>query len=122
MVLLEPDPFLNELNKLFERNKGSGTVWVTMKRSSLKPRKGKATVAPEDHRCLVRATDGKRKIATALAGEQQAKFQSSFALIMRAHMDSLKKRDKVRLRKDEGGAGHKAPAGSGARRGGGGDK
>jgi hypothetical protein len=40
-VLLEADPFLNELTKLYERNKTSGSVWVTMKRcklsSGLKP-------------------------------------------------------------------------------------
>lgn len=31
-VFLEPDPFLNELTKLYERNRQSGTVWVTLKR------------------------------------------------------------------------------------------
>lgn len=30
---LDTDPFLNELNKLFERNKDSGSVTCTMKRS-----------------------------------------------------------------------------------------
>ena len=100
MVLLEPDPFLNELNKLFERNKGKGTVFVTMKRSGLKARKGKAKVAEADHRCLVRATDGDRKISCTLSAEQHSKFQASFALIMRAHMDSLKKREKVKVKKD----------------------
>ncbi|KAI8463899.1 MAG: signal recognition particle, SRP9/SRP14 subunit [Monoraphidium minutum] len=99
MVLLEPDPFLNELNKLFERSKGKGTVFVTMKRSSLKPRKGKAVVAEADHRCLIRATDGKRKISTALSAEQHVKFQASYALILRAHMDSLKKREKIKVKK-----------------------
>ncbi len=33
MVALEPDPFLNEFGKLFERNKKSGSLSVTMKRS-----------------------------------------------------------------------------------------
>ncbi|GBF94156.1 signal recognition particle 14 kDa [Raphidocelis subcapitata] len=102
MVLLEPDPFLNELNKLFERNKGKGTVFITMKRSSLKPRNGKAKVAPADHRCLIRATDGDRKISTTLSPAQHAKFQASYALILRAHMDSLKKREKVKVKKGEG--------------------
>lgn len=101
MVLLEPDPFLNELNKLFERTKGKGTVFITMKRSSLKPRKGKKKVAEADHRCLVRATDGKRKISAHLNGEQAAKFQASYALILRAHMDSLKKREKVKVKKED---------------------
>lgn len=100
MVLLEPDRFLNELNKLFERTKGKGTVFVTMKRSSLKARKGKARVAEADHRCLIRASDGKRKISTHLAPEQQPKFQASYALILRAHMDGLKRREKVRVKKD----------------------
>jgi signal recognition particle subunit SRP14 len=105
MVLLEPDPFLNELNKMFERTKAKGTVFVTMKRSSLKPRRGKAAVAPDDHRCLVRATDGARKISTTLSREQHARFQASYALILRAHMDNLKKREKVRLNKGGGGGG-----------------
>jgi len=39
MVALEPDPFLNEFGKLFERNKKSGSLSVTMKRSEfLHPR------------------------------------------------------------------------------------
>lgn len=33
MVALKPDPFLNEFGKLFERNKKSGSLSVTMKRS-----------------------------------------------------------------------------------------
>lgn len=33
MVKLEPDPFLNELNKLFERNAAKGSVSITMKHS-----------------------------------------------------------------------------------------
>ena len=103
MVLLEPDPFLNELNKLFERNKAKGSVFVTMKRSSLKPRKGKAQVSEADHRCLIRATDGKRKISTHLSAVQHVKFQASYALILRAHMDSLKKKEKVKVKKDTKG-------------------
>ena len=31
-VLLELDPFLNELTKLYEQSKTSGTRWVTLKR------------------------------------------------------------------------------------------
>lgn len=71
-----------------------------MKRSSLKPRKGKAKVADQDHRCLVRATDGKRKISAALSPEQCSRFQASYALILRARMDSLKKREKVKVKKE----------------------
>lgn len=40
-MFLEPDPFLNELNKLYERNKSSTgparTVWITCKRCEWRP-------------------------------------------------------------------------------------
>ncbi len=35
MVHLELDAFLSQLDKLFERNKSSGSVCLTMKRSEL---------------------------------------------------------------------------------------
>jgi hypothetical protein len=34
-VLLEADPFLSKLTKLYERNKTVGSVWVTVKRCKL---------------------------------------------------------------------------------------
>lgn len=96
MVLLEPDPFLTELHKMYERNTASGTVWVTMKRTNLKPRKSKKP-PPKDaeYRCLIRANDGKRHISTAVPAASQAKFLQSFNVIMKAHMDALKKKEKA---------------------------
>ncbi len=119
MVHLSLDGFLNELHKLFERNKDKGSVWLTMKRSNLqhpgdnprqprkasKKKKGKAVAAkPPPPRtsnpdaplmCLLRATDGKRKISCALAPPDLAKFQRDYAVILRAHtIDALKKRVK----------------------------
>jgi signal recognition particle subunit SRP14 len=113
------DTFLNELHKLFERKKKSGSIWITMKRSNQKPvrkegagsskkkqqkKKGStpppAAPAEEDYKCLIRATDGKRKISTAVAAGEIVKFQASYALILRAHMDSLKKREKVKPKKE----------------------
>lgn len=38
MVLLDNGKFLTELHKLYEANKGPGTVWVTMKRSECRGR------------------------------------------------------------------------------------
>eukprot|EP00246_Nothoceros_aenigmaticus_P008857 TRINITY_DN23_c0_g1_i2.p1 TRINITY_DN23_c0_g1~~TRINITY_DN23_c0_g1_i2.p1 ORF type:complete len:115 (-),score=11.47 TRINITY_DN23_c0_g1_i2:104-448(-) len=75
MVFLEPDPFLTELTKLYERNRQSGTVWVTLKRSTLKKTKkpksgdgqeGASVPEASDYRCLVRASDGKRKISASV--------------------------------------------------------
>jgi signal recognition particle subunit SRP14 len=93
MVLLAEGPFLNELNKMFERK--SKTVWVTMKRTNMKPRKTKKPEsASKNYVCLVRANDGKRHVSTTVTVAQQAKFQQSVNIIMKAHMDSLKKKEK----------------------------
>ena len=44
MVKLETDPFLNELNKLFERNAAKGSVSITVKHSARDRRKLEMTV------------------------------------------------------------------------------
>lgn len=98
MVLLDPDPFLNELHKMYDRNKKSGTVWITMKRTNMKPRKSKKTSSAE-HVCLVRANDGKRHVSTTLTAAQYPKFSQSMVVIMKAHMDSLKKKEKQQKEK-----------------------
>lgn len=94
MVLLELDPFLTELSKLFERTKASGTVFLTMKRTNMKPRSSKQPSQEEDYKCLVRATVGKRTISTVVSGREHAKFQQSYTTILKARMDGLKKREK----------------------------
>jgi signal recognition particle subunit SRP14 len=95
MVLLEPDPFLNELNKLYERNQKSGTVWVTMKRTNLKPRNTRKEESKKaEYKCLIRANDGKKHISTTVGASQYAKFSQSVIVIMKAHMDGLKKKEK----------------------------
>eukprot|EP00899_Mesostigma_viride_P018992 jgi/Mesvir1/27094/Mv20779-RA.1 len=119
MVHLEPDPFLNELTKLFEKTKTTGTVFLTMKRSSCKhpTRKnmgetgksgggkgGKSDhhhhVSHDDQKCLVRATDGKkRKISTTITAKEVVRFQMAYATLLKAHMDALKKRDKKQAKK-----------------------
>jgi signal recognition particle subunit SRP14 len=85
MVLLENDPFLTELGKLYARTKTAGTVYITLKRvTELQLTKGKgkkkaAGTAPgggqtkaEQHadaepRCLIRATAGSKKISTVVS-------------------------------------------------------
>ncbi|XP_020517838.1 signal recognition particle 14 kDa protein isoform X1 [Amborella trichopoda] len=97
VVLLQPDPFLNELTNMYERNREKGSVWVTLKRSSLKSkRKRKVEYATDvvDFRCLVRATDGKKTISTSLSAKDHLRFQASYATLLRAHMHALKKRER----------------------------
>uniref|UniRef100_A0A0E0KVG0 Signal recognition particle 14 kDa protein n=1 Tax=Oryza punctata TaxID=4537 RepID=A0A0E0KVG0_ORYPU len=98
MVVLQPDPFLSELTSMYERSTEKGSVWVTMKRSSMKCQarlkkmvaKGEAV----ELRCLVRATDGKKNICTSLSAKEYLKFQASYATVLKAHMHALKKRER----------------------------
>ncbi len=95
MPLLEPDPFLNELHKMYDRNK-NGSVWITMKRTNMKPRKSKKPPTNAEYVCLIRANDGKRHVSTTVSQSQYAKFSQSMIVIMKAAMDNLKKKEKVK--------------------------
>ncbi|CAN6994774.1 unnamed protein product [Brassica rapa subsp. trilocularis] len=97
-VLLQLDPFLNELTSMFEKSKEKGSVWVTLKRSSLKSKlqKRKLSSAGEsiEYRCLIRATDAKKTISTSVGAKDHLRFQASYATILKAHMTALKKRER----------------------------
>ncbi|KAJ7980650.1 Signal recognition particle 14 kDa protein [Quillaja saponaria] len=103
MVLLQLDPFLNELTSMFERSTEKGSVWVTLKRSSLKSKvqRNKLTTAGEaiDYRCLIRATDAKKTISTSVGSKDHQRFQASYATILKAHMTALKKRERKEKKK-----------------------
>ncbi|KAL1341195.1 hypothetical protein HN51_027680 [Arachis hypogaea] len=98
MVLLQLDPFLNELTTMFERSTETGSVWVTLKRSSLKSKavRNKMAAAGEaiDYKCLIRATNGKKTISTSVGTKDHQRFQASYATILKAHMTALKKRER----------------------------
>ncbi|KAM7278114.1 hypothetical protein ACFE04_005248 [Oxalis oulophora] len=106
-VLLQVDPFLTELTALFEKTTDKGSVWVTTKRSSLKPKvqinKLKSAGEPIEYRCLIRATDGKKTISTSVGAKDHQKFQASYATILKAHMTALKKRERKDKKKAAGG-------------------
>ncbi|XP_062108673.1 signal recognition particle 14 kDa protein-like [Humulus lupulus] len=117
MVLLQLDPFLNELTSMFERSTKIGSVWVTLKRSSLQSnlQKTKQKTAGEgiEFRCLIRATDGKKTISTSVGAKDHMRFQASYATILKAHMIALKKRERKEKKKavetDKKDAGVKKP-------------
>ncbi|WOL18355.1 signal recognition particle 14 kDa protein [Canna indica] len=96
--VLQPDPFLNELTSMFECSTEKGSVWVTFKRSSMKSKaaRNKMQSAGQsiEYRCLVRATDSKKTISTSLSAKDYQKFQASYATVLKAHMNSLKKRER----------------------------
>ena len=48
-----------------------------------KPVKGKNDYSHLDYKCLVRATDGKRKLTTTLTARELPKFKDSYATILK---------------------------------------
>ncbi|KMT15855.1 hypothetical protein BVRB_3g058220 [Beta vulgaris subsp. vulgaris] len=100
---LNSDSFLNELTAMYERSTEKGSVWVTLKRSSMKAKvhinKMKTAGETIDYRCLIRATDGKKTISTTVGPKEHQRFQASYATILKAHMTSLKKRERKDKRK-----------------------
>ncbi|AWP16665.1 Signal recognition particle 14 [Scophthalmus maximus] len=80
MVLLENDSFLTELTRLFQKCRTSGSVVITLKkydgRTKPVPRKGHTeTFEPADNKCLIRASEGKKKISTVVSTKEVIKFQ-----------------------------------------------
>ncbi|XP_050810867.1 signal recognition particle 14 kDa protein isoform X1 [Gopherus flavomarginatus] len=80
MVLLESEQFLTELTRLFQKCRTSGSVYITLKkydgRTKPIPRKGHVEgFEPADNKCLLRATDGKKKISTVVSSKEVNKFQ-----------------------------------------------
>jgi len=106
MVQLDENRFLTELGRMYERHKSSGSVWVTMKCSNGKPRSRTREYPREEYKCLVRAVAGKagkggkpgkkKEIATMVGTVQFPKFQQAMIVIMKANMDALKKKEKMR--------------------------
>ncbi|KAF5942212.1 hypothetical protein HYC85_019854 [Camellia sinensis] len=110
-VLLQPDPFLNELTSMFEHSTEKGSVWdlegffdfcfcvVSIASMKSKVKRNKMTTAGEEieYRCLIRATDGKKTISTLVGSKDHQRFQASYGTILKARMTALKKRE----RKDE---------------------
>ncbi|XP_060938575.1 signal recognition particle 14 kDa protein [Limanda limanda] len=99
MVLLENDAFLTELTRLFQKCRTSGSVVITLKkydgRTKPVPRKGNTeSFEPADNKCLIRASEGKKKISTVVSTKEVIKFQMAYSNLLRAHMDGLKKKDK----------------------------
>ena len=119
MVLLENDQFLSEMTKMYERNREKGSVWTTMKSSLClnrpQRRRKRATEKDEEEDkkgdddegnddnparcCLVRCTDGKRKISTRVYATKAEKFAAAFTLVQKASMDGLKEKEKKKKTK-----------------------
>ncbi|NWS19644.1 SRP14 protein, partial [Pachyramphus minor] len=90
--------FLTELTRLFQKCRTSGSVFITLKkydgRTKPVPRKGHVeSFEPADNKCLLRATDGKKKISTVVSDNFELE-RLAYSNLLRANMDGLKKKDK----------------------------
>ncbi|CAN4082589.1 unnamed protein product [Withania somnifera] len=103
MVRLQPDPFLNELTSMFERTTEHGSVWVTLKhcfdKSKVQLNKMKTSGENIEFKCLIRATDGKKNISTMVGPKDHQRFQASYAILLKARLTALKKRERKDKRK-----------------------
>ncbi|KAG2233906.1 signal recognition particle, SRP9/SRP14 subunit [Thamnidium elegans] len=115
--------FTVELGEFYEKSKTAGTVSVTMKRMTaprlvmtskvkkVMPKGGELVVenpTRDDvkYPCLVRAVYRKQKISTIVqynfilvSPDDFDRFQNAYSTIIRAYMDSLKKKDRSKKAK-----------------------
>ena len=105
MVLLDNDQFLTEMTKLYQRNRLKGSVWTTMKSSLClnRPKRNAPILSKEEEKekrcCLVRCSDGKRKISTRVFSQKAEKFAREFTLVQKASIDGLKETEKKKKKK-----------------------
>jgi len=97
---VDSDRFLTGLMRLYEGARDKGSVSVTMKRSAMiNKRSRKARAQEGEYQCLVRATDGKKKLSTLISEKEQVKFQTAYMTVLKASMDALKKRTRAKRTK-----------------------
>ncbi|CAB3977357.1 Signal recognition particle 14 kDa [Paramuricea clavata] len=104
MVLLENEAFLTRLTYLYNKTRTSGTVWITMKayngRTKPIPRRKKKDknalleMEGSESKCLIRATNGKKKISTVINSKDVNRFQQAYTSVLKGCLDNLKKRER----------------------------
>ncbi|GJQ13298.1 hypothetical protein GpartN1_g5089.t1 [Galdieria partita] len=91
MVRLGPDRFIKRLSSLYEERKDDGTVWVTMKRV------GEGKKQPKDSGCLIRATDGRKKISCLITSSYKSvDFEQQLNSLMGTHLFGIVSNQQVR--------------------------
>ncbi|EPR63096.1 signal recognition particle 14kd protein [Toxoplasma gondii TgCatPRC2] len=101
MVLADNNVFLEELGRLYEQNRktGCGSVWVTLKRTfpalnGVRGLKRKRALQDEEKLqtsvCLIRATNGKKKISTQVSLKEVTQFSSALMGVVRLNADDLR--------------------------------
>ncbi|RWS23638.1 Signal recognition particle protein-like protein [Leptotrombidium deliense] len=111
--MLENETFLSELTNFFAANRDKGgSLYITLKRydgrtkptpQKSKTEAGKSTAntasssQPVEHKCLIRAHLGKRKISTVVNAKDVNKFQLAYSNLLKGNFYGLKKRVKKKV-------------------------
>ncbi|XP_045527234.1 signal recognition particle 14 kDa protein [Pieris brassicae] len=94
MVLLNNEVFLNELTKLFQNARTTGSVTVTMKRydgrKAPNPKGGLAITNPE-YKCLMRAQCHSKKISTVVEQKDVETFTNAYSNLLKTNINGLKR-------------------------------
>jgi signal recognition particle subunit SRP14 len=114
------EAFSAALRALYGRTRDKGTVWLSAKRTTFATQAARrkamraaqeaglsaAAVADAKHTggkdvkaegaCLVRATDGDKKISVRVGAAEYKAFQRTVAALMREQTTALKKRDRTK--------------------------
>ncbi|KAI8978369.1 signal recognition particle, SRP14 subunit [Pilobolus umbonatus] len=105
--------FTVELGQFYEKSKTTGMVSVTMKRMTadrlkraakvkkVMPKGGETVVENPtstdiQYPIIYRATYKKSKISTIVSPDEMEKFQHAYATVIRAYMDTLKKKERAK--------------------------
>eukprot|EP00173_Palmaria_palmata_P000592 Plantae.Rhodophyta-Palmaria_palmata.ctg12784.p2 GENE.Plantae.Rhodophyta-Palmaria_palmata.ctg12784~~Plantae.Rhodophyta-Palmaria_palmata.ctg12784.p2 ORF type:complete len:103 (-),score=15.41 Plantae.Rhodophyta-Palmaria_palmata.ctg12784:113-421(-) len=90
-MYVDQDTFMSELSKLYTKKKTNGSVWVTAKRVTRPVNTGKRKLDLEGPVCIFRATDGKKKVACAVAAGDHVRFHMELFTVIKASTEALKK-------------------------------
>ncbi|KAI8072559.1 signal recognition particle, SRP9/SRP14 subunit [Gongronella butleri] len=113
MKQVDPVTFTVELGKVYEQCKSAGQVSVTMKRMTTQrlkmanavqkslPKGAEQVLQGKSDRypTIVRATYKNSKFSTLVTADDFEKFQAAYATVIRAYMDTLKKKERVKKNK-----------------------
>lgn len=119
MVKLDAEKFLGELGQLYSANRKESrrAVWLTIKRTypkldGMRGAKRKAALHSDGDKtdvvaCLIRATNGKKKVATEIDAETASHFAGALMNVVRLNADDVREREpaaKRRKRQDAAAA------------------
>lgn len=101
MVYLERNAFMSELSKLYEHHKKSGAVTITMKRTLRPVVTGNGKLEDTGPTCIVRASDGKKKLACVVPMGEHLAFHMDIFTVIKSNTEALKKPKRNRAKKSK---------------------